>query len=195
MYYKTKKMVIMAVLCALAYVSMLVIKIPMVAFLSYEPKDIVIAIGGFMFGPLSAVIISIIVSLVEMITASTTGWWGMLMNIISTCAFAGTASLIYKKKHTLSGAIIGLCTGWISMALIMMPANYIISPIYMGVSREAVASMLIPVFLPFNLIKGGINTAVAMLLYKPIVTALRKAHMLPEKNTGSANKDRSNIKQ
>ena len=50
----------MAVLCALAYVVMLVIKIPMVEFLSYEPKDIVITIGGFMFGPLSAVIISVI---------------------------------------------------------------------------------------------------------------------------------------
>ena len=84
-------MVIMAVLCALAYVVMLVIKIPMVEFLSYEPKDIVITIGGFMFGPLSAVIISVIVAFVEMLTASTTGWWGMLMNIISSCAFAGTA--------------------------------------------------------------------------------------------------------
>lgn len=180
MYYRTKKMVIMAVLCALAYVVMLVIKIPMVEFLSYEPKDIVITIGGFMFGPLSAVIISVIVAFVEMLTASTTGWWGMLMNIISSCAFAGTAGLIYKKKHTLTGAVIGLCTGWLFTAGIMMLCNYIITPIYTGLPRETVAGMLLPVFLPFNLIKYGINTAVTLILYKPIVTALRKAHLLPE---------------
>lgn len=182
MYYKTKKMIIMAVLCALAYVVMMVIKIPTVAFLSYEPKDIVITIGGFMFGPLSAVIISVIVSFVEMLTASSTGWWGMLMNIISSCAFAGTASLIYKKKHTLTGAVIGLCTGWLFTAGIMVLCNYIITPIYMGVTREAVAEMLFPIFLPFNLIKYGINTAVTLILYKPIVTALRKAHLLPEES-------------
>ena len=62
----------------------------------------------------------------------------------------------------------------------MMLCNYIITPIYTGLPRETVAGMLLPVFLPFNLIKYGINTAVTLILYKPIVTALRKAHLLPE---------------
>ena len=143
----------------MAYVLMLVCKIPVVLFLEYEPKDVIIAMGGFMFGPLSAVIISV---------------------IISSCSFAGVAALVYKKKHTLAGAAAGLCIGWLFTAGIMMLWNYLFTPIYMGVSRETVAGMLLPFFLPYNLIKGGVNTALTMLLYKPVVTALRKAHLLPE---------------
>ena len=70
--------------------------------------------------------------------------------------------------------------------------NYLIAPIYMGIPREAMAELLLPAFLPFNLIKGGLNAAITMLLYKPFVTALRRASLLepahsPEKlrlNTG-----------
>ncbi|MBQ8852015.1 MAG: ECF transporter S component, partial [Oscillibacter sp.] len=43
-----------------------------------------------------------------------------------------------------------------------------------------IAKLLPTVFLPFNLVKGGLNMAVILLLYKPVVTALRKAHLVPE---------------
>ena len=52
--------------------------------------------------------------------------------------------------------------------------EYFITPIYMGYPKEAVARLLLPVFLPFNLLKGGLNAAFTFLLYKPIVQALRK---------------------
>jgi len=42
--------------------------------------------------------------------------------------------------------------------------------------------MLIPIFLPFNLLKSGINMAVTILIYKPIVTALRKAGLVEVSN-------------
>ena len=45
----------------------------------------------------------------------------------------------------------------------------------MGYSREAVAQLLLPAFLPFNVIKGGLNAGIALLLYKPVVTALRRS--------------------
>lgn len=185
MYDKTKKMIILAMLCALAYVVMLVGRIPVVYFLSYDPKDVVIAIGGFMFGPLSAAIISGIVSVIEMFTASGTGFWGMVMNIISSCAFACTAALIYKRNRTLKGAVIGLCTGWLFTTAVMLLWNYLITPIYMGVDREIVVSMLLPGFLPFNLLKGGLNSALTLLLYKPISAALRKARLMPAAKEGS----------
>ena len=53
------------------------------------------------------------------------------------------------------------------------------TPIYQGLPREAVAAMLVPVFLPFNLVKGGMNMATTLLLYKPVVTALRRANLIP----------------
>ena len=67
----------------------------------------------------------------------------------------------------------------------MLLWNYIITPFYMGVPRATVAGMLMTVFLPFNLIKGGINAGLTLLLYKPVVNALRKAHLAEPSKTGS----------
>ena len=53
----------------------------------------------------------------------------------------------------------------------------------MGVSREEVAKLLLPAFLPFNLIKGGLNAAITMLLYKPVVTVLRRSHLIESQQT------------
>lgn len=105
------------------------------------------------------------------------------MNVISTCAFACAAAFIYKYKRSLSGAIIGLIVGSMAMTSMMLLWNYIITPVYMKVPREIVANMLVPVFLPFNLLKSGLNAAFAMLLYKPIVTVLRKSKMISEPET------------
>ena len=170
----TRKLTTIAVLCALAYAAVFFIRIPVVLFLKYEPKDVVITTGGLIFGPLTALCISVIVSLVEMFTVSDTGIWGLVMNILSTCSFACTATFIYKRKSTLTGAIIGLITGCAIMVAVMMLWNYLIAPIYMGLPREAVVKLLIPAFLPFNLLKGGLNVVFTLLLYKPVRMALRK---------------------
>lgn len=174
----TKKLVIMAMLCAISYVVMYLFRIPVVLFLKYDPKDIIIALGGLIYGPMSAMIMSVVVSLVEMITASDTGFIGLVMNILSTCAFVCTASVIYKKKHSIHGAVVGLAAGTVVMVIAMILWNYLVTPIYMNTPREQVAALLIPVFLPFNLMKGGLNSAFTFLLYKPIVTGLRKAGLI-----------------
>ena len=63
------------------------------------------------------------------------------------------------------------------MVLSMMFWNYLITPLHMGYPREAVAELLIPVFLPFNLLKGGLNTGITLVLYKPVVSTL--GHSFP----------------
>ena len=175
-----KQMVVMALLAALAYVVMVFIRIPVISFLKYEPKDVIITIGGFIYGPLASVGISLIVTLVEMGTVSETGWIGAVMNFVSTCAFVLPATIIYKKIHNLKGAIIGLISGVVTMIIVMLLWNYILTPLYMGYPREAVAKMLPTVFLPFNALKGGLNAALTMLLYKPVITALRAARLVPK---------------
>lgn len=179
---KTKKLTTISMLCALAYVAVIVGRIPLVLFLKYDPKDVVIVISGFIFGPLTAFTVTVIVSIVQMFTISGTGIWGCIMNIVSSCSFACTAAFIYKKKHSLSGAILALFCGWSCQVGIMMVWNYIIAPIYMGYPREAIVELLLPAFLPFNLIKGGLNAAITMLLYKPIVTALRRSNLIESNN-------------
>ena len=182
-----RRIVVTAMLTALAFVAVLIGKLVpnVLGFLSYDPKDAVVAIAGFMYGPLTAVIISVLVSVIEMLTVSTTGVYGLLMNVVSTLAFALPAALFYKRWRSMKGAILGLVAGMVCMTLMMLLWNYIITPIYMGVERSMVAGMLASVFLPFNLVKSGVNTGLALLLYKPIMQALRAAKLLPRREGGA----------
>lgn len=184
----TKELVMLAMISAIAYAMVCVCRIPLgfADFLKYEPKDVIITIGGFLFGPLAVVGVSLVVSLVEMVTISTTGPIGMIMNVLSTCAFSCTAALIYKKKHTLKGAILGLSMGVVLTTIVMILWNYLITPLYQGVPREAIVQMLIPVYLPFNLLKGTINAGIILLIYKPIVTNLRKLGLLSKNEVAAA---------
>lgn len=175
---KFKKIAQVGMLCALAYLIVVVVRIPVVLFLKYEPKDVIITLGGFLFGPMVSFLISLIVSLVEMVTVSDTGIIGCIMNVLSSISFACIAAYVYKKDHSRKGAIKGLILGSLTMTAVMLLWNYLITPLYMGYPREAVAAMLVPAFLPFNLLKSGLNSAILLLIYKPVVTALRKAGLL-----------------
>ena len=173
-------------LTAIAFLAVLIGRIvPNVAgFLSYDPKDAVIAIGGFIYGPVTALIITVLVSFIEMLTISSTGIYGLIMNIVSTCSFVIPAAVIYRRMHSMKGAVAGLVSGVVCMTLMMMLWNYIITPLYMGVPRSVVAGMMMTTFMPFNLIKSGINAGIAMLLYKPLITALRKAGLVAASPAG-----------
>ena len=184
---RTKKLVVLAMLCALAFViAVLGISImPSAPFLKLEFKDAVVVIAGFIFGPLASLAITVVVSLIEMFTVSEAGVVGMMMNILSTGAFACVAASIYRKYRNITGAVVGLCAGVVIMTGLMILWNYTMTPIYMGIDRDVVTAMLVPVFLPFNLIKGAINAALALTLYKPLTSALRKAKLMPPaKNKG-----------
>ena len=97
---RIKKLTTTGMLCALAYVTVVFGRIPLILFLKYDPKDVIIAIGGLIFGPLTAFAVSFIVSLVEMFTISDNGILGFIMNVIASCAFACPAAFVYKKKHS-----------------------------------------------------------------------------------------------
>lgn len=173
----------LAMLTALTYLAMLLSNmLPKVQnFLQMEIKGTVVAIGGFLFGPLSAAVISIIVAFIEMFTVSETGPIGCIMNCLAACAFACPAAFVYQKMRTKKGAVIGLTVGVVTLTVVMLLWNYFLVPIYQGIPRETVAAMLPTVFLPFNLVKGGLNMALTLILYKPVVSALRKARLAPER--------------
>ena len=179
---KTKKLVTLAMLCAIAYaIAAVFTQFPSpfaFSFLRYDPKDVVILLGGFLYGPLAVLSVSVIVSLLEMITVSPEGPFGLLMNVVSTTSFVLPASIIYSKRKTLGGAIIGLTIGIISVTAVMVLFNYLIVPLYRGISRQIVVPMLLPIFVPFNVFKGTANAVLAMLLFKPTVTALCKADLI-----------------
>ena len=84
-------------LCALAYIAVAFGRIPLVLFLKYDPKDVVITFGGLLFGPLTSFAMAFVVSFIEMLTISDKGLLGFIMNVLSSCSFACMAAFIYRK--------------------------------------------------------------------------------------------------
>ena len=130
---QTQQITLTAMFCALALAMVSFVRIPIVLFLKYDPKDVIIALSGFIISPMTAAIVAIISSVIEMLTVSDTGVIGCIMNIISSCSFACTAAFVYKRKRSLFGAGLGLILGCIVMTIVMLLWNYCMTPIYIGV--------------------------------------------------------------
>ncbi len=194
--YKIKKMVILSLICAMAYVVVFVCRLPIIpsaSFLDLEFKSAIILIGAYIFGPISGLIMSVVVCIVELCTFSTTGIIGCIMNILATVCFVCPASFVYKKKQNTTGAIIGIITGALCLTGAMVLWNYIMTPIHQGIPREAIASLLLPVFVPFNLIKAGLNGGVALFIFKFVISALEKTNLIPKSENASNDKKGSII--
>ena len=176
------KTVTLAIFVALAYALVCTFRIK-VSFLTLDLKDALITVAAMIFGPLSAVAMSVSVSLIEMITISDTQLYGFVMNVLSTLSLSVTASLIYKYKRDMLGAAVGLISGVFAVTAVMLLANVFITPYYMGVDRSVVVSLIPKLLLPFNLTKATLNASITLLIYKPIVTAMRRAGVI--KSSGS----------
>ena len=171
------RMVMIALFCALAFAVMPLFRINVV-FLTFDIKDAIITIGGLLFGPLAAVVISAVTALLEFVTIGDTGVYGLLMDFVSSASFAVVAALIYRFRRDLLGAVIGLLAAVFSMTAIMLCMNLLIVPLYTpGVTVATVAGMLPTLLLPFNLTKAVLNAALVMILYKPVSIALRYARV------------------
>ena len=122
----------------------------------------------------------VVCAFIELVTISSTGWIGLIMNVLSSAGFVCVAALIHKRKPCLKNAVAGLVVATVTMTAVMVLWNYLITPLYMGVSREAVTQMLIPTFMPFNLLKGGLNASLAIMIY-PAISILEKANLIPKR--------------
>lgn len=175
---RLRRIVLIALFGAISYVLMLVVHIP-VQFLTMDVKDVIITLAGLYFGPLAALALSILVPLLELVTVSSTGLYGLVMNILGTAALSVTASVIYKYKKNILGAIVGLVSGVGLMVAVMMLFNLLVTPYYMGVTVEAVQGLIPVLLLPFNVLKGLLNVGLVLLLYKPLSLVMQRAGILP----------------
>lgn len=180
---QVRRLVMVALFTALAYVVMIMIHFP-VAFLTLDIKDAVITLCGLAFGPLSALFISVVVPLLELVTVSDTGLYGLVMNMLGSISFSVTASVIYKYKKHFFGAIMGLLSGIFAMTAVMLLFNLLITPYYTHMPVDAVAAMIPTLLLPFNLIKAVLNASIVLMLYKTVSTLLQKSGFLPKSEHG-----------
>ena len=171
---KTLKVVKMGVMVAISVALVYLIHFPIfpiVSFLEYDPADIPILIA---FGPLAGLVLTVVTSVVQGLTVSAgSGLYGILMHVIATGVFVLVSGTIYHKNKTRKTAVIALVCGAAAMALVMMGANMVITPAFMGVPVDAVWDLM-PFIVGFNVIKAGINGAVTFVLYKRIANFLRR---------------------
>lgn len=172
-----KRLAAMAVLAAVSVALVSVVHFPVfpaVAFLEYDPADIPVLICGFAFGPSAGIFVVAVASLIQGLTVSaSSGVYGILMHVIASSALVLTSSLIYRKHKTKKGAIAGILFGVLAMAAVMVPANLLITPYFMGCEREMVVDLL-PYIILFNLVKAGGNGTVTFLIYKKISVLLHR---------------------
>ncbi len=171
---KLIKASVTGVFCALAFILTVVLRFK-VSFLSFDLKDTVLAVISLMYGPIYGVASAGIVAVLEFLSVSDTGIYGLIMNFISSAAFTLVAGLIYKYKRTFSGAILAVSFSVLSVCIVMCLANILITPYYMGVTGREVIALIPTLLLPFNLCKSLINAAATIIIYKPIRNILKRS--------------------
>ena len=166
---KSKRITSIGLLVALSIVAGYFIHFPILPqapFLLYDPGNVFLLIGSFKLGPKVGILMSLITAMLFAFITGQGGPYGALMNFLATGTFVFVSSQIYVLHHNKKGAILGLILGTLAMSFIMVPANLLITPLYLGVNRDIVVKMLIPAIIPFNLLKGIISGFITLILYK-----------------------------
>ena len=163
-----RKITVMAMLAAVAVVSVYFIKFPLLPsapFLEYDIADVPVLIGTMLFGPSAGLITSAIQAFT---VSSSSHIIGFLMHFCASGVLVLASGLMYKKIGGKKGMAAGLAVGSVLMTLVMIPLNLIFTGIFMGTGVEAVVKMLIPAIIPFNLIKACLNSVLTFLLFIPV---------------------------
>ena len=187
---KTRRLAGTAMLAAVSTVlSFLAFPVPLMpSFIKLDFAELPALIAAFAYGPISGVAVCLVKNLVSLMKTSS-GGIGTLCNFLLGVAFVVPAGIIYLKKRTRGGALIGALVGTLFMALLSLPFNYfIVYPMYTAfMPMEAILGMyqalnpkvqtlwdaLLWFNAPFTLVKGLCSVAVAFLIYKPLSPFLK----------------------
>lgn len=166
--WNTHQLVTMALMCAIG-VLLSFVEIPLLptaVFLKYDPSAIPAMVCGFAYGPAAGISVGVAGAIIHgLIMADFTG---AIMNILVVVGFVLPAALIYNKTRTLQSAVVGLVLSIFTATTLAVLGNLVLTPTWLGVPFDVVVAMIIPAFIPFNLIKGALNSVLTLIIYKSI---------------------------
>ena len=149
-----------------------------ISFLSIDLGDIIIVLSSYVYGPVSGIAVSLISALCSFLYSGT-GFWGFLMDFISSAVFSFVAAFVYYRKKNFKFAIVGIYAAVVAVVIVMIPLNILIVPLFSkGITSKDVIPLIPTLLLPFNLFKACLNGGAVLMLYKPVVNALRKARLI-----------------
>ncbi len=171
------RMAQMGMLAAISIVLVAFVHIPLipaVPFLEYDMADAPILIGTLLFGTVPSLTILFIVSVIQAFLFGGNGWVGLVMHFFASGSLVLLVGLLYKWQQKFSSAVIGMVLGTIAMTAIMIPMNYIFTVHFFGTPKAVVDAMMLPGIIPFNLIKAGLNSVIAGILFKALTPFIRR---------------------
>lgn len=169
----------LAMLAAIAVVLMAFVHIPIVPaapFLEYDMADVPILIASLMFGPGPALLILFIDSVIQAFLFGGNGWVGLVMHFVASGALVALVGFFYQHRRKFTDAIVGMILGTIAMTVIMIPMNYIFTVHFFGTPKAVVDALILPGIVPFNLIKAGLNSVIAGVIWKALSPFFKKQH-------------------
>lgn len=193
---KIRKMVMTAILSAVATVLMLIeFSVPLIpSFIKMDFSELPALIAAFSMGPFSGVAVCLLKNLVHL-PFSSTGFVGEFANFLLGTCFVLPAGIIYRMKNSRKGALVAAGAGTLFMTLVSVPLNYFVTyPVYQKfMPLEAIIGAYQAIFpgvngllqcllifnLPFTLVKGILVTAITFLIYKrisPLIKGKYRTH-------------------
>lgn len=191
---QTRKMAKIAILSSIAFVLMLFeFPLPLMpGFLKFDFSEIAALLAGFSMGPWAGITVELIKNLLHLPFTHTL-MIGELANFLTSACFVGLASWIYSRNKTLRNATMGMIVGTVALIISGAIFNYFINiPFYisvMGFPEEAIygasqaagnhmvhdmGSLILWVFVPFNLFKGAVISLIVRVIYKPLSPILHR---------------------
>lgn len=141
---------------------------PAAPFLKYDPSGIIALLAALIYGPTGAFTVGILGFLPHFFTNPI----GALINVLVTLALILPAAFI-TRKHSGRSAVAGsLALGGILEVVVALLLNLLVTPLYAKMTIAQVAAMILPVLLPFNLLKSVIDTVCAYALARPVARLL-----------------------
>lgn len=167
-YWSTRTLVTIALLCAISVLLSFVEfpLLPGVMWLKYDASAMPALVCGFAFGPAAGLACGIVSCVAHGILMA--DFTGALMNIIIIVGIVWPSAFVYKRIHSLKGAFLGLGLGIVGATVMAVLGNLLLTPAWLGVPFDAVVAMIIPILIPFNLLKGLLNAILTIVVYKAI---------------------------
>ncbi len=132
---------------------------------------------GFSLGP-AAGIFSLLVTNAVRLLGSTSSGVGEIANLIVGASYLLPAALAYRRRRTRKAALVGMAAGVLLMTAAGALSNlYLLMPFYFGdrILDFDMPGYLVSAVVPFNLVKGAVNSFLVLVLYKRLSRFLKEA--------------------
>lgn len=182
--WSTRRIAMYALLTALSMALSLISLplIPAAPFLKYDPSGIVVLLASLLYGPTATFCVGILGFLPHFLTNPI----GAIINVCITLTFAlPVAFAARKQRKTMSTKqadkplayrtlVTWLTIGAVLAVVVALVLNVFATPLYAKMTVQQVAVMILPILLPFNLLKCVIDVCCTVVLYKPIRSLLTR---------------------